>query len=53
MGKSVVYSVFDDDWKLEVEEKVQKDLDLNKEIEVSEIVKNNKTGGGDGIVSAT
>ena len=60
----MVDSAFDDEWKLEVEEKVLeyskqnlKDLDLDKEIEESEIVrcikklKNNKTGGGDGIVS--
>ena len=64
LGTSVVDSAFDDEWKLEVEEKVLeyskqnlKDLDLDKEIEESEIVrcinklKNNKTGGGDGIVS--
>ena len=60
----MVDSAFDDEWKLEVEEKVLeyskqnlKDLDLDKEIEESEIVRcinklsNNKTGGGDGIVS--
>ena len=60
---SVADSAFDDEWKLEVEEKVLeyskqnlKDLDLDKEIEESEIVrciqkfKNNKTGGSDGIV---
>ena len=60
----MVDSAFDDEWKLEVEEKVLeyskqnlKDLNLDKEIEESEIVrcikklKNNKTGGGDGIVS--
>ena len=64
LGTSVVDSAFDDEWKLEVEEKVLeyskqnlKDLDLDKEIEESVIVrcikklKNNKTGGGDGIVS--
>ena len=64
LGTSMVDSAFDDEWKLEVEEKVLeyskqnlKDLDLDKEIEESEIVrcinklKNNKTGGGDGIVS--
>ena len=63
LGTSVVDCAFDDEWKLEVEEKVLeyskqnlKDLDLDKEIEESEIVrcikklKNNKTGGGDGIV---
>ena len=63
LGTSMVDSAFDDEWKLEVEEKVLdynkqnlKDLDLDKEIEGSEIVrcikklKNNKTGGGDGIV---
>ena len=60
----MVDSAFDDEWKLEVEEKVLeyskqnlKDLDLDKEIEESEIVrcitklKNNKTGGGYGVVS--
>ena len=62
----MVDSSFDDEWKLEVEEKVLeyskqnlKDLDLDKEIEKSEIVtcrcikklKNNKSKGGDGIVS--
>ena len=60
----MVDSTFDDEWKLEVEEKVLeyskqnfKDLDLDKEIEESKIVrcikklKNNKTRGGDGIVS--
>ena len=64
LGTSVVDSAFDDEWKLEVEEKVLeyskqnlKDLDLDKEIEEPEIVrcikklKNNKTGGSDGIVS--
>ena len=63
LGTSVVDSAYDDEWKLEVEEKVLeyskqnfKDLDLDKEIEESEIVrcikklKNSKTGGGDGIV---
>ena len=57
----MVDSAFDDEWKLEVEEKVLeyskqnlKDLDLDKEIEESEIVRcinkllKNKTGGGDG-----
>ena len=64
LGTSVIDSAFDDEWKFEVEEKVLayskhnlKDLDLDKEIEESEIVrcikklKNNKTGGSDGIVS--
>ena len=44
LGTSVVDSAFDDEWKLEVEEKVLeyckqnlKDLDLNKKIEKSEI----------------
>ena len=59
----MVDSAFDDEWKLEVEEKVLEyskqnleDLDLDKEIEELEIVRcikkllNNKTGGGDGIV---
>ena len=58
----MVDGAFEDEWKLEVEEKVLeyskqnlKDLDLDKEIEESEIVRcikkltNNKTGGGDGI----
>ena len=46
LGTSVVDSAFDDEWKLEVEEKVLefskqnlKDLDLDKETEESEIVK--------------
>ena len=56
----MVDSTFDDEWKLEVEEKVLdyskqnlKDLELDKEIEESEMfrcikkLKNNKTGGGD------
>ena len=60
----VVDCAIDDEWKLEVENKVLeyskqnlKDLDLDEEIEESEIfrcikkLKNNKTGGGDGIVS--
>ena len=64
LGTSMVDSAFDNEWKLEVEETVLeyskqnlKDLDLDKEIEESERVrcinklKNNKTGGGDGIVS--
>ena len=63
LGASVVDGAFDDEWKLEVEEKVLeyskqnlKDLDLDKKLEKSEMVrcikklKNNKTGGGDGIV---
>ena len=46
LGAGVVDSAFDDEWKLEVEEKVLeyskqnlKDLDLDKEIEESEIVR--------------
>ena len=46
LGTSMVDSAFDDEWKLEVEEKVLeyskqnlKDLDLDKEIEESEIVR--------------
>ena len=63
LGTSVADSAFDDEGKLEVEEKVLEyskqnleDLDLDKEIEESEIVRcikkllNNKTGGSDGIV---
>ena len=60
----MVDNAFDVEWKLEVEEKVLeyskqnlKDLDLDNEMKESEIfrcikkLKNNKTGGGDGIVS--
>ena len=46
LGTSMVDSAFDDEWKLEVEEKVLeyskqnlKDLDLDKEIDESEIVR--------------